>query len=165
MRIGFLRHGKAVGAGHPDAGSDFARFLSADGVAELRSIARGIGRLEIGFDRIVTSPLVRAVQTAQIVAAGLGFSGPVEEYAGLACGACLRDVYAAVAMRPDAASVLFVGHEPDFGNIVGELIGTGRPLPMEKAGLALVDVAALAPGGGELYALLPPGVTRRAGAI
>ena len=154
MEILFLRHGIAEER-ETWEGDDRARPLTARGRKAMERTAARLAELGIAPELIVTSPLVRARQTAEIAAAGLGMDDRVVEDERLAPGfdaGGLRDL---LEDRPVTAAVMLVGHEPDFSEIIAELIGGGRVV-CKKGGLARVDVAELSFAGGELVWLLPP---------
>src|SRR6185436_7907143 len=112
MRVYLLRHGIA----EPATGgmSDFDRQLTDEGRAELDAIARGLLRLKVHPDRNLSSPLIRARQTAEAVAPVL--DGTVELADELSSGA-LFGAFQRLIHRQGAANVLLlVGHEPDFSS-------------------------------------------------
>jgi phosphohistidine phosphatase len=152
-RVYFLRHGKAA-ARSEWQDDDGLRPLTPEGEKELRREAVALKRLGLAPDVIVTSPLVRARQTADIVAAGLGLEERVVEDERLARGFDARALGKVAAAHPSADQVMVVGHEPDFSATIGEL--TGGAVAMKKGGLARVDLAAGSPGSGELVWLLTP---------
>ena len=86
-------------------------------------------------DRICTSPLVRAVQTAEILAERIGFRGPLVVTEELSPGfdrAALRKI---LADCEGAAEVALVGHEPDLGDLVASLLSLRSPSPLKKGGV------------------------------
>jgi phosphohistidine phosphatase len=161
MKLYFLRHGIAEDA---DAGilswgvpavsemTDFNRRLTAEGLKEMRAVAQGMRKLELRFDVILASPLVRARQTAEIVARGLNAERRLQEEPRLACGCGFGPLVQMVDGHGPRAHVLLVGHEPDFSTLVHEL--TGGAVRMGKASLACVDCPEVTRGGGELRWLL-----------
>ena len=153
MRIFFLRHGEAEERqpGMPDA----QRQLTPEGIAEMRRVGRGIAALDLRIDSILTSPLVRAYQTAALAAEALGLTERLREDQLLASGARFADLVHALQDERENARILVVGHEPDFSNLIGELIG-GGVVRMKKAALAHVDVTSVSRGSGELRWLLEP---------
>jgi phosphohistidine phosphatase len=157
MRLHFLRHGEAEERrpGLPDG----ERRLTPAGIREMRDVALGMRALDLRLDAILTSPLARARDTARIVAEALGMQSGEEAWI---VGARVADLAEGLAGMPPGARVLLVGHEPDFSVMVGDLVGGGA-VRMRKAGLACVEVASLAPGGGELQWLLTPAQLRRLG--
>lgn len=154
MQIYFLRHGRAQArADWP--GDDAARPLTPEGIEAMRREARMLRDRGLAVDTIVTSPLVRARQTAEIVAKRLGLAESLAEDDRLAHGFDAGRLAKLVAAHPGTEKLLLVGHEPDFSDTVSELIGGGAVV-LKKGGLARVDLAEPAPGGGRLVWLLTP---------
>jgi phosphohistidine phosphatase len=140
MQLYFLRHGKA-GDRDEWTGPDFDRPLTAEGRDEMRAVARGLRALDVRPEVVLSSPLVRAWQTAELAAEALDVS--VTDAPTLAPG-CDLDLLAAALLRVrSAGSVMVVGHEPDFSTLIGLLIG-GRKAPAEvelkKGACCRVDV-------------------------
>jgi phosphohistidine phosphatase len=126
----------------------------------MRAAARGMRALGIAPDLVLTSPLVRCRQTAEIVCEALGGT-PVED-PRLKPGMRLGDLEDALLDHPGAKSPLVCGHEPDLSEIVAELTGGGM-VDFKKGGLAILDVETPRPGGGRLRALYPPAALRLLG--
>lgn len=154
MRLYLLRHGKAESRAEW-RGDDAARPLTAEGEAAMRREAQALRAMDLALDAIVTSPLARARRTAEIVADELGLSGRLTEDERLAPGFDMARLEQLLAALGPAENVMVVGHEPDFSETVAELVGGGDAV-MKKGGLARVDVAAVAAGGGRLVWLLTP---------
>jgi phosphohistidine phosphatase len=158
VSLHLLRH---ADAGDPEKwqGDDSARPLSEKGVRQAERLGRHLKTVEFEPDAIISSPKVRALQTAEIVGRALGVSATVDErLAGSldpgAVAALLRD--AGGPRKP-----VIVGHDPDFSELLAEL--TGAPdLPMKKGAIARVDLAdGITPGSGALRWLLPPDLVPR----
>ncbi len=164
MRLYFLRHGIAEDARPGQA--DVERELTPEGVEEMRKIARALKRLGVEPDMIMTSPAVRAAATAFIAAEGLFGDSAARRLAedpGLSPGCRLGDLEEILHTgHPKCASLMLVGHEPDFSTLIGQLTG-GSEVVMKKAGLARLDVDPARPGEGVLEWLLPPKVLRALG--
>jgi len=149
----FLRH---ADAGDPEAwqGPDEARPLSSKGEKQSRRLGKFLA--EIGFepDAIITSPKLRARQTAELVAEVLGRDVTVDER--LAGG---LDAVAIEAMLFDAGEPqrpVLVGHDPDFSDLAAWLIGSGH-LPLKKGAFVRIDtVRPLSEASGTLRWLVPP---------
>jgi phosphohistidine phosphatase len=154
MKLFFLRHGKAENRAEW-GGADADRPLTPAGEEAMRREAEVLRAMNLALDLIVTSPLARASKTAEIVADGLGLTDRLVEDARLAPGFDLARLGQLLATHMPAGPVMVVGHEPDFSETVAELIGGGEVV-MKKGGLARVDVAAPAAGGGRLEWLLTP---------
>src|SRR5579863_1768179 len=120
MNCYFLRHGIAV---EPQAwqGSDEDRPLTPGGEKRMEREAKAIADLDLDVDTIVASPLLRARQTAEIVADRLRV-GLVED-ARVAQGFGVESVAAILRERDQAESIMFVGHEPAMSATVGRLVG------------------------------------------
>lgn len=153
MILYFLRHGKA---GQPRAHDDDARELTPKGMAALRAAAPLWRRLQVRPDVVISSPLRRALQTAELFVEGVGLdSRPVVDER-LRPGAAWADMAESVAGHPDAKRVVLVGHEPDLSNAVAELTGAAS-VRLRKGGLAAVEFTGQPqPGSGELAWLLDP---------
>jgi phosphohistidine phosphatase len=154
MEILFLRHGIAE-ARETWPGDDAARPLTAQGRKAMERTAARFAALGLTPEVIITSPLVRARQTAEIAATGMGLSDRVVEDERLASGFSAARLRSILESRAATGAVMLVGHEPDFSETIAELIGGGRVV-CKKGGLARVDVADASLEGGELVWLLPP---------
>ncbi len=163
MIIGFFRHGPAVPPGTPGI-EDSKRPLTPDGREKTQQAVRGVQRLEIGFDKILASPLPRALETAEILAKALKMPRP-QVSDRLLPGTVPRTILQAVQELACKAPVL-VGHEPDLSAAVALLLGS-RPeesLEIKKAGLAVVQIRSLDPRPeGTLLQLLSPATLRALG--
>jgi len=154
MQLLFLRHGLAE-ARETWVGDDGERPLTDQGRKALKRTAARLVDFGLVPELVVTSPLVRARETAEIAAAGLGVSDLLVEDARLAPGFDALRLRAILEERPVSGAIMLVGHEPDFSDTIAELIGGGR-IVCKKGGLARVDVADAGLRGGELVWLLPP---------
>jgi phosphohistidine phosphatase len=119
VKVYLIRHADAVS--EDVAGLDDDRWLSPRGREAARVLARLLREEQVQLDAIVTSPLARAVQTAELVADGLGFLGPIECLRALAPGTHPRPAAAAIATR--GASVAVFGHEPSISMLGAFLLG------------------------------------------
>ena len=158
MELYFLRHGIAADEGPPGAG-DAGRPLTKDGTAKMKIAARGLRQLGLQLDALLSSPLVRAHETAQIVARELGPELRLTD--ALVPGCDVARIFDLLGEHRAAERVMFVGHEPDFSTIVGALTGGSR-IELKKGGLARVDIEVFEEGAGTLVWLIPPRVLRAA---
>ena len=148
MKLCFLRHGEADWPNWTKP--DDERPLTERGRKEMKRVAAFLERLEFSADIILTSPLPRASQTAEIVAQRLGLKLKTE--AVLAHGfnvARLRRLLG----KAEADCVMVVGHEPEFSEVIKEL--TGGEIKLSKAGVALLEVNRGCTSG-QLLWLFPP---------
>jgi phosphohistidine phosphatase len=160
MELWLLRHAEAQE--RAASGQDEDRGLTAAGIAQAKAVARGITALAPAIAVILTSPYLRARQTAEPLAEALGLSG-IRPSRALEPGS---DPEAILPELEEAgeASVLLVGHAPQLGRLLGRLV-TGDPegdIPMSKACAALVSFEGLERRG-RLRAFLPVGVLERIG--
>jgi len=149
-----MRHGIAVS--EPGM-SDRDRPLSTEGVTRTERAAAGLAAIGARFDRIFTSPLARAAQTAAIVARAQPATVEPEVLEALAGGVVPEALFRALGPLPDDARILLVGHEPDMGALTALLTGTppAQGIPFRPGSIARVDVDRLPPkSAGRLIWLL-----------
>ncbi len=146
LQLWFLRHGEAE---PHDARPDHDRRLTERGEEQSRAAGRALAALELEFQLVLTSPKVRALDTARLACEALGAEPAVHE--PLAEGFDLDDALALAAEAGDARRVLLVGHNPDLEDVVRGL--TGGTIDLKKGGVAGVRMQ---DGHGELIVLLRP---------
>lgn len=153
MILYLLRHGKA---GQPRPHDDDARELTPKGVAALRAAGPLWQRLQARPDVVVSSPLPRALQTAQLFVEAVGLGNEPVTDDRLRPGAAWSDLAEVVAEHPEAERIMLVGHDPDLSSAVEELTGAAA-VRLRKGGLAAVEFDDTPrPGAGELAWLLDP---------
>lgn len=121
MDVYLIRHAHAVE--ETLALPDPSRHLSAVGRAQARALGERLRWHDCAPAHVWTSPLVRAVQTAELVVAGLHHAGEVHSVPALAPGGDAHAVSRALAELPGAAAVILVGHEPGLSGLGGLLVG------------------------------------------
>ncbi len=146
MNLYLLRHGIAVEPGTPGCARDADRPLTPEGKDKLRKIAAAIKCMELEFDRVLSSPYLRARQTAEIIAESLKPFRKLELSDSLAPDGSSRKLIELLkSLKPPPQSVLLVGHEPYLSGLVSLLIsahGSAYVL-MKKGGLASLRVSSL----------------------
>jgi phosphohistidine phosphatase len=159
----FLRHGVAV---EPDewTGLDFDRPLTNGGIERMKCEARAIADLSLQLDVIVTSPLLRARQTAEIVADRLKLRNEIVEDERLAAGFDTRRLAEILGEHDKAGAIMLVGHEPTMSAVIGRLIGDAD-IELKKAALAGVALSDASAPRGKLICLIPPRVLSRLGRL
>lgn len=162
MQVLVLRH--AIAADRESfRGPDGARPLTVQGRERMRRGARALSKLVPGLDRIATSPLIRAVETAAILAEAYGGLEPVETPC-LAPGADVRKLGRWLAAQADCDALAVVGHEPDLSAAVSWFAAGVEDSRVElgKGGAALLDFSgAVGAARATLVWLLRPGQLRR----
>ncbi len=139
MRLYFLRHGKAVDRDSWQ-GSDDERPLKRQGCKDVDLLGEHFRRKGFKLDLVVTSPLTRAVQTAEIFSKSLRMLSGFQIDDRLRPGCTLELLRSLVLGYPHADRLLVIGHEPDFSTLIGDLTG-GYTLVLRKGALARVDLA------------------------
>ena len=155
-----IRHGIAEERGDawPD---DNKRPLTEEGMARLRKQARALARLGVGFDVVLTSPLVRTRQTAEIISSELDARPHIVTADSLAPGGTLQGVNADLEKHAKKTRLALVGHEPGIGELAARLIGARHPIEFKKGAICRIDVESLPPSGpGALRWFLTPKILR-----
>jgi phosphohistidine phosphatase len=152
MDLLLLRHGKAVDF-HPDG--DAARELVEKGFAQARHAGQLLAAVKLLPEIVLTSPLVRARQTADAFCTAAGLPGPVIQN-WLACGCAAESLSAGLAAFHDFKRVMIVGHEPDFSQFIQWTLGAyGATIEVKKGAIACLRVNPPARHG-TLNFLIPP---------
>ena len=152
MRVILIRHGEAS---DPHASVDGSRYLTLHGRTLSRDVARALSALGIVPAAIYTSPLVRAVQTAEIVAQALGHEGPILVHEHLVPGAPIGPALSILDHHEATEIIALVSHEPTVSAIAGHLSGHGGMFPgFRTSGAAVIDVDE--DGAGQLVGRLDP---------
>ena len=150
MRLYFLRHGAADWPNWKRP--DDERPLTDAGRKEMHEVGKFLASLKVKIDVILTSPLPRAAQTADIAAEHLKVRAREEKL--LTPGFQIEDLTRLLRKYPEHVLIL-VGHEPDFTGVITAL--TGANLKLSKAGVALVDLNLQK---GKLLWLFPPKIAK-----
>ena len=146
MKLVFLRHTTATNIAPRDA----ARELTADGEWEAQIAGTGLAVLGVRPAVIFSSPLVRARQTAEIVARKLNFTGVINELNALANDHTTAELLRALQPHRTAGEILLVGHMPSMAEHVTQLVGVAFVDGFGKGSAALVELPELRLGAGQL---------------
>jgi phosphohistidine phosphatase len=154
VELFLLRHAHA-GDPAKATGPDAARPLSARGRDQAERLADHLAALGLAVDALISSPKVRAVETAAPIADRLGLAVRVDErLAGGGLGPA--SIEAILAHAGDPGVAILVGHDPDMSDQLGELTGLARP-QMRKGAVARISIGRpVSPGSGILRWLVPP---------
>jgi phosphohistidine phosphatase len=160
VKLLIVRHAIAVERGTPGVPEE-ERRLTPEGRRRFRRAAQGLARLMPRPDALLTSPLPRARETAEIAARAWG-------RVAVKTVEALRDgdtagLEAALGSRADDALVAIVGHEPYLSSLLARLLDSRRSdrVSFRKGGVALVEVPGPLTEGGHLLWFLPPKVLRQ----
>lgn len=163
LELYLIRHGIAAerGAEYPD---DSKRPLTGRGASSFRRAAKALNTLGVRIDVIITSPLVRCRQTAEILAATLSSKPTVTASDALAPAGTPAAVIQEIIRHARGDRVALVGHEPNVGELAARLMASRGPIPFKKGAICRMDFTVLPPKGvGELRWFLPPRVLRKVG--
>lgn len=167
MEVILIRHAKAESRDANSWPDDDVRPLTAEGRAEQRATTRTMKKMGVKFDFLVTSPLLRARETAEIVAKGYRWPEAPQVAEELGHGYAPGAVVKLLAKFPPSAAVALVGHEPDLSNLTAALVTRdGRlNIAVKKSGVVGIEFDGQAEEGKGtlLYHLKPAHLRKLAG--
>jgi len=147
MDLYLMRHGIAIVRGAPGIRSDRDRHLTKKGIKRMEKAAKGLAALKISFDHILTSPLVRARQTAEVVAETLNMADRLKEIPELGPDGTVECLLDSLTPFRSDEHLLLVGHEPLLSDTASFLLikDTQIELLLKKAGICAIEVDGLPP--------------------
>jgi phosphohistidine phosphatase len=158
-----VRHAVAEERGD-DWPDDAKRPITSDGAAKMRRAIAGLRALDLKIDIVFTSPLTRAVETAELLVSGLKPAPALRPLPALAPGTPPAKVAEALVAEKDVKAIALVGHEPGLGELAAWLIGARTPLPFKKGAVCRIDITELPPGRtGQLVWFATPKMLRALG--
>ena len=163
MRLILIRHAAAEVRNPISFPDDSLRPLTPKGKKRQRRVIKSLTKASLTFDFLITSPYVRAVQTAEITVEVAGFLGKMEQTPILADEFSPEAVINHVSQFPLTSSVALVGHEPDMSALASELLGGGDQMALwfKKSGVMLVDFDGHpSPGRGRLVGYVTPALVK-----
>lgn len=163
LELYLVRHGVAADRGdeYPD---DSMRPLTREGVTRLRKEAQALETLGVGFDHIITSPLVRTKQTADVLAQHMSSQPSVSTSDSLAPAGTPAAVLHELGKHMRKGRIALVGHEPNIGELAARLIGSRVPLDFKKGAVCRIDFEVFPPKGtGQLRWFVTPKMLRKIG--
>jgi len=165
MQLFIVRHGIAVDREDPKCPADPDRFLTEEGMEKTRQVAKGVSEVGAIPELMITSPYLRALQTAEIFADELGYSKQkIRKSELLLPGAEPLQLFRELAKDKDLSVVFVFGHAPHLDDVVATALGSKHHISaLKKAGVALVELRRLVPPSGELVWLATPKLLRKAG--
>ena len=161
MRVYLVRHGVAVDRDDPNCPSDPERPLTPKGMKKTHTAALGLFALGVKPDVMLTSPWLRAAQTAEIFSEVIGFSSnKIVRTDALKGNSTPAELLRELA-KLKAKEVMCFGHEPHLHLVIGQILHTSaRITELKKAGVACLDLERISPPQGLLIALYPPKTLR-----
>jgi len=145
MEVYILRHGEAIATGTPGYPND-DRPLTEDGIEKLTEAAKGIKRLVDSFDVIISSPLIRALDTAKITAEACGYNKKIQSTEYMLVGSPMRSLFNFLKDYNNKNKILLVGHEPHLGYLASFMLGIEEHvIEFKKGGMCRIDIPKLPP--------------------
>jgi phosphohistidine phosphatase len=160
LELYLIRHGVAAERGddYPD---DSKRPLTNAGISRLRKEAKALEALGVGFDHIITSPLVRTKQTADVFAETMKSKPSVSQSDALAPAGTSAAVIQELTKHMRKGRIAVVGHEPNIGELAARLIGARTPMEFKKGAICRIDFEVFPPkGAGQLRWFVTPRMLR-----
>jgi phosphohistidine phosphatase len=164
MRLYIVRHAIAISGGFPGIRDD-DRALTEDGIAKMRQSAAALCALNYVPELIMSSPLLRARQTAEILLEAFGKGIDLKITLDLAPSGTRRKLYREIALyEQKLKSLMLVGHQPSLGEIAAEIaFGSPKyPLELKKGGACAIELESMREiPRGSMISLLTPSILHK----
>lgn len=165
MQLYIVRHGIAIDREDPKCPADPERYLTEDGIKKTKQVAEGVAALGATADLLLTSPYVRANQTAELFAHALDYPRQkIRETDLLLPGGEPSLLFRELSKDKQSASVFLFGHAPQLDELIAAALGLKNQITsLKKAGVALMELRRISPPSGQLVWLAPPKLLRKSG--
>jgi phosphohistidine phosphatase len=165
MKLYIVRHGIAIDREDPKCPPDPERYLTEEGVEKTKQVAKGVAALGAVADLLLSSPYVRAMQTAEIFAGALEYSKQkIRRTDLLLPGAEISMLFRELAKDRQSSTVFLFGHAPHLDEVIAAAVGSKHHLTsLKKAGVALIEMKRVSPPSGQILWMAPPKLLRKAG--
>jgi phosphohistidine phosphatase len=165
MQLYIVRHGIAINREDPKSPPDPDRYLTDDGVDKTKQVAKGVVSLGATADLLISSPYVRAMQTAEIFASALDYpKQKIRRTDLLLPGSEPTLFYRELAKDKHSATVFCFGHAPQLDDLIATAVGSKHHITaLRKAGVVLLELKRLSPPSGQLLWLATPKMLRKIG--
>lgn len=164
MDLYIVRHGIAIDRQDPKCPPDPERYLTEEGIDKAKQVARGVVALGVTAELLISSPYVRAMQTAEIFASALGYSRQKIRRSDLLLpGAEPSMLFRELAKDKHSSSIFVFGHAPHLDELIAAALANKRNISsLKKAGVAALKLKRISPPSAELLWLATPRLLRRA---
>jgi|SRR5215472_2375914 len=164
MQLYIVRHGIAIDRQDPKCPPDPERYLTEEGLAKTKAVAKGLASFRVSPALFLTSPYTRAVQTAEVFADALDYARQkIRRSELLLPGAEPTLLFRELAREKQASSIFLFGHAPHLDEVIATAVGSKRHVTtLKKAGVALIELKRISPPAGVLAWLATPKMLRRA---
>jgi phosphohistidine phosphatase len=165
MLLYVVRHGIAIDREDPKCPADPERYLTEEGTEKTRQVAKGLAATGATPDLFLSSPYVRAHQTAEIFAHALDYAKQkIRRTDLLLPGAEPSLLFRELAKDKQSSSVFLFGHAPQLDDIIATALGAKHHVTsLKKAGVALLELKRVSPPSAVLAWLAPPKLLRKLG--
>ena len=165
MQLYIVRHGIAIDREDPKSPADPERYLTEEGLEKTKQVAKGVAALGVTADLLLTSPYVRANQTAEIFAHALDYPRQkIRRTDLLLPGGEPSLLFRELAKDKQSSAVFLFGHAPQLDDLISTALGTKHHITsLKKAGVALIELKRVSPPSGQLIWLGTPKMLRKAG--
>ena len=165
MQLYIVRHGIAIDREDPKCPPDPERYLTEEGIEKTKQVAKGVAAMGATADLLMSSPYVRAMQTAEIFADVLEYPKPkIQRTDLLLPGGEALLFFRELAKDKQSSTIFCFGHAPQLDALIADGLGSKHEVTsLKKAGVALLELKRVSPPSGQLVWLATPKLLRRAG--
>ncbi len=163
MQLYIVRHGIAIDREDPQCPPDPERFLTEEGIEKTKQIAKGVAEISAVPDLMLSSPYVRAYQTAEIFAKALEYpKEKITKSDSLLPSAESLQLFRELSRDKDISVVFVFGHAPHLDDLIATALASKHHITaLKKAGVAMLELKRLTPPSGELIWLSTPKILRK----
>ena len=163
MELYIVRHGIAIDREDPKSPADPERYLTEDGIDKTKQIAKRVAGFKIKPDLLISSPYVRAMQTAEIFATAFDYpKQKIRRSDSLLPGTEPSHFFKEIAREKNSFTIFCFGHAPQLDDLVAAALGSKHHVTqLKKAGVAAIELKRLTPPSGQLLWLATPKLLRK----
>jgi phosphohistidine phosphatase len=163
MELYIIRHGIAIDREDPKSPADPERFLTEEGIDKTKEIAKRVAGFKIKPELFISSPYVRAMQTAEIFAAAFDYpKQKIRRSDSLLPGTEPTHFFREISKEKNVSTIFCFGHAPQLDELVATALGSKHHVSqLKKAGVAAIELKRLTPPSGQLLWLATPKLLRK----
>src|SRR5882757_332398 len=163
MELYIVRHGIAIDREDPKSPADPERYLTEDGIDKTKQIAKRVAGFKIRPNLLISSPYVRAMQTAEIFASALDYAKQkIRRSDSLLPGTEPSHFFKEIAKDKNSSVIFCFGHAPQLDDLIAAAINSKHQVTeLKKSGVAAIELKRLTPPSGHLLWLATPKLLRK----
>ncbi len=163
MELYIVRHGIAIDREDPKSPADPERYLTEEGIDKTKQIAKRVAGLKVSPDLLISSPYVRAMQTAELFAAAFDYpKQKIRRSDSLLPGTEASHFFKEIAREKNSSAIFCFGHAPHLDELIATALGSKHHITqLKKAGVAAIELKRLTPPSGQLLWLATPKLLRK----